>query len=341
MDMAVSVELEINVDPADACTETGDLRGEAPGGLIFEQQGVSFKPGKFTLSLTSLQKLDKKIQKLDFRVNWSSQRTSAALSASTANKVYVTVDKPRDPGKAPHGVTSKRMDKAVEFVAPMGTTNPQTIVHKLMQKLPYYVLHADPAVPSKYHHPNYYNSDGGAWPIADYMAYYAECQAIVRFVRKITKQLGIPGDGKMVFVYADPVAPMIAKEDDESVPHPALWHHPGYSLIDKKVTSADIDRRYPPSHTKMPDGSVSMGFNAYEACLKFTAKDGAEGKTGPLKTYYYPGGTGGSRTESLDEVLKHSFIALVEIAFAWYPTDSDPSKVAGFKITKIVAKYSP
>jgi hypothetical protein len=263
------------------------------------------------------------------------------MSAQSSNVAYVTIDVPSDPGVAAHAVTLKRMAKSVGLVEPMASTNPQTIVHELMKKLPYYVLRADPAVPSAFNHPSYFNSVGGAWGTADYISSYAECQAIVRFVRKIIKQIGAPGDGKMVFIYADPAAPMVAKEDDESAANPALWHHPGFSLVDSKVTSADVGRVYPPSHTKMPDGSVSMGFNAYEACLKFIAKDGDEGKTGPMKTYYYPGGTGGSRTDSIDNVLKKSFFALVQTTGAWYPNDKDPAKVWSHKLTRIVAKYSP
>ena len=339
MDKQVSVELELNVEPANACVEVGDVKGAGPDGMVFQELGVSFKPGTMTVTVTSGQKLRKKIQKLPFAVSWSTTGTSAALSANTSDDMFVTIDVPRDSGEEAHGVTLKRMAKAVDLVGPMGTTNPHTIVQKLMTILKYYVLSADPKVPSKFSHPNYYNSDGGAWPMADFLSSYGECQAIVRFVRKIITQLGAPGIGVMVYVYADPAKPNDALEDPEGASSPALWHHIGYSLVDKPVTKADVGRRYPPSHTKMPDGSVSMGFNAYEACLKFTAMDGPEGASGDLKTYYYPGGTGGSRTESLDRVLKGSFNALVEFAEAWYPNDKDPKRVSGAQITKIMAIY--
>lgn len=342
LDERVTVELELEVSPPDACPETGTLRGEGPGGLVFEKSGLTFKGGRMKVpAITSERKLGKKVEKLDFRVGWSTIGTSTALSAQTANVAYITIDTPRDPAASEHGVTLKRMDKAVSLVSPMGTTNPQTIVHQLMKKLPVYVLKANPAVPSDLRHPAYYNAVGGAWPLADYMPYAAECQTIVRFVRKIIKQIGAPGDAKMVYIYADPTAPLVAKEDEETIPNPALHSHLGFALVDKKVTHADVGKRFPPSHTEMPDGSVSLGLNAYEACLKFTAHDGPEGKAGPLKTYYYPGGTGGSRTDNIDDVLKHSFFALVEYAGAWYPNDNDPNKVWGFTITKIVADYTP
>jgi hypothetical protein len=149
LDEPVTVDLELEVSPPDACPETGTLRGEGPEGLVFEKSGLVFKPGRMKVAaLASDRKLEKKVQKLDFRVGWSTTGTSATLSAQTANVAYITIDTPRDPGASAHGVTLKRMDKAVSLVAPMGTTNPQTIVHELMKKLPYYVLKADPAVPT-------------------------------------------------------------------------------------------------------------------------------------------------------------------------------------------------
>lgn len=349
LDEKVKLEVTIEVLPKDACPETGDLKGVGPEGyspavskvMEFKKAGVRFQHGMSPVTLESDLNVIKTIQKLDFRIDWTSTGTSVALSGRTANPVFVTIAKPRDPGQASHGVTLKRMELAVGLVAPMATTNPQTIVHELMKKLPYYVLHANPAVPSKFSHPNYFNAEGGAWPIADYLGYYAECQAIVRFVRKIIKQLGAPGDGEMVYVFADPATPLAAKEDPEGKSKPALHSHPGFALVDQKVTAADIGRRYPPSHTRLPDGSVSMGFNAYEACLKFTAKDGPEGKSGALVTYYYPGGTGGSRQNDIDTVLKKSFFALVQMTGAWYPTDADVNKVWGLQIVKIVADYTP
>src|SRR6185503_1914015 len=97
MDKQVTVELELEVGPPDACQETGILRGEGPDSMVFEKKGVTFKAGKFKLQLTSDQKVPKKIQELVFQVNWSTQGTSAALSATTSNVMYSTMDTPTTP----------------------------------------------------------------------------------------------------------------------------------------------------------------------------------------------------------------------------------------------------
>ncbi|OOG55626.1 hypothetical protein B0E48_13435 [Rhodanobacter sp. C03] len=339
MDLAVSVELTLQIEPPDACSEVGDIRGESIlNGLVFEKTGVTFAPGPLTLHMESAGKLEKTVHVLSNSIHWSTT-TSTALSDSTSDTIFVTVDQPRDTGNHTHAVTRKRMRMAMELVSPMASTNPHHVVHELMKKIPGYALKANPAVPSKFNHPKYFNNEGGAWPIADYIEYSAECQAIVRFARKIILQLGFPGEAVMVYVYADPASPKTAKEDPESTAMPALHHHPGYSLVDQEVTEHDVGRRYPPSQTKMPDGTTSMGFNAFEACLKFTAKNGPEGKSGSLETHYYPGGENGSREKSADAVLKHSFQALVQFTSAWYPNDDDPNKLPGLKITKIIAIY--
>jgi hypothetical protein len=300
---------------------------------------VAFTPGKLKVPLTSGVELAKKVRKLDFTIDWTTEGLSTTLSGQTANVAYITIDTPRDSGEAKYGVNLKRMDKAVGLVEPMSSTNPQTIVHGLMKLLPFYVLKADPAVPSKFRHPTYFNTEGGAWPMTDFLSNFGECQAIVRFVTKIIKQIGAPGTGKMVYIFADPATPTVAVEHDESNSPAALHGFPNTALVDKPVAAGDVGKRFPPSHTRMPDGSVSMGLNAFEACLKFTAHDGPEGKSGPEKTYYYPGGTGGSRTESMSDVLKESFQAMIEYGGAWYPSDDDPGKVWGFKITKILTIY--
>lgn len=339
MDLAVSIELVLQIEPPDACSETGDIRGESVlDGLVFEQTGVTFAPGSMTLKLTSAGKLEKAVHVLSDSIRWSTT-TSTALSDSTSNTIFVTVDQPREAGDAKHAVTRKRMRKAMELVSPMASTNPHHVVHELMKMIPGYALKSNPAVPSKFNHPAYFNAEGGAWPIGDYIQYSAECQAIVRFTRKIILQLGFPGEASMVYIYADPASPRTAKEDPEGTASPALHHHAGYSLVDQEVTKDDIGRRYPPSQTKMPDGTTSMGFNAFEACLKFTAKNGPEGKSGPIDTYYYPGGENGSREKSKDKVLKNSFSALVQITSAWYPNDDDPNRQLGLKITKIITTY--
>lgn len=340
MDKTVKVKVIVRAEP-DGQTESGRLVGKLGSEPFFASNATTFSPGQdHTLVMETSRKVIKKVRKQSIRIKWVVKTDSSYATwtnlGETENEWFTTIDRPRDSGESQHGVTLKRMRKAVELVEPMKTIKPHEIVLGLMKLLPYYVLRADPAVPSELKHPNFFNSKGGAWPIAAHMSHYAECQAIVRFVEKIIKQIGAPGDGKMVFIFADPADPDTAKEDDESTPgRKALHKHPGYALVDKPITSADIGRVYPKSHTRMPDGSTSMGFNAFEACLKFTAR----GDSGGDETYYYPGGTGGSRTDSAQKVLDHSFYALVKFTGAWYPNAHDPDRERGLKVVEIAKIY--
>lgn len=96
MDKPVEIKLTIEVLPSDACSETGTLRGIGPGGLKFEKSGYTFRPGTQTLSLISDKDLEKKVQVLDFRIQWNVQGASGPITPpETANKVYVTYDTPR------------------------------------------------------------------------------------------------------------------------------------------------------------------------------------------------------------------------------------------------------
>jgi hypothetical protein len=207
------------------------------------------------------------------------------------------------------------------------------IVWQLMSKFPFYQLHDD-ATLAAFKHSGYFNRPtGGAWPMADYIAESGQCQAIVRFVRDVLKELGIPGTTQVVYIYAERSSPYTAKESD--VPVGYAWHGPpgnerSESLVDTRVTAADIGRRYPESHTPLPGGRVSMGFNQYEACMKYTFGG---------QSLYFPGGTNGAIWETADQVLKHSFPNFVEIGSAWYPNDNDPARTLGFKLTNILATY--
>ena len=66
-----------------------------------------------------------------------------------------------------------------------------------------------------------------------------------------------------------------------------------------------------------------MGFNAFEACLKFTDQG---------ETRFYAGGAGFKF--SVDEVLKECFYQLV-----WYRAVIDPKRGQGHIVEEIVASY--
>jgi hypothetical protein len=284
------------------------------------------------------------------------------VSTSGPHTVYVTYGAPRAEDDQPYidaatnkpvytaeplGITLKRMDTAVALVERVDTIapphieawgidsadptrtaqssialdRPHAIVHGLMKKLPGYVL--DP-VKRLHHfmHPGYMSPYGGAWPMADYLRESGECQAIVRFVRDIILQVGLPGAIETKYVFADPASPYTAKESDDGNAYTNC------ALVDQPVTAADIGSVYPPSHTRLGGGKTSMGFNNFEACMKFTS--------GGISLYY--GGGAGVYTDK-DAVLR-AFCALVEVEPAWYKKDFlGLDLVLGHRVTKILAQY--
>lgn len=319
---SIEVEIEMEVKPAGATPESGNLVCEVDGHEWFRQNGINFSPGTQKVKLKSGPFPNKYIQWKDHAFNWKTEGVSVSTTPSTTNhEIAFTLGKPE--GYEDSGITQKRMSKSATLLGSYGETDSHKIVKKLMTTLGKYVLRTNPAVPSEYHHPDYYNSKGGAWPLMDYLAYYAECQAIVRFVGDVIKQVGAPGTIEMIYVFAKPPNPKVAQEDTTGVTLTGT----NYSLVDSPVTVGQV---YPPSHTILPDGSTSVGFNNYEACLKFT--DG-----GVMK--YYGGGTGGAAFDNKQQVIK-AFTALVEVEFGWYPNSADPHKVEGFKVKSILAKNS-
>jgi hypothetical protein len=314
----IEIDVEIEVKPSGAIPETGNLVCVVEGNEWFRKNGINFSSGVKKIRLKSGTFTTKFIALKALSFNWKAEKVSVPVSPSSTNHtVAFTLDKPH--GYEDSGITKKRLYESVKLLQPLALTDSHRIVQKLMKRLEFYVLSTNPAVPSKYRHPTYYNTEGGAWPMMDYLSYYGECQAIVRFVGDVIKQVGAPGSIEQVYVYAAPASPKIAKEDAAG----GLGNYPGYALVDKPV---ERDRTYPPSHT-LEGGVSSVGFNNYEACLKFTDR-------GLLK--YYGGGTGGAAFDTKQEVLK-VFSALVKFEGAWYPNAADPRRVMGYKVTKILA----
>lgn len=328
----VEMELEYEVGPSGAVSETGTLIcRDDRGDVWFTQENVKFSPGKAKLKLKS-NGWDKFIEEGQYQLNWSIENMEVGTSPSaTHHNVAFTVDTPQGySGDTEPGVTARRVFMSARLVGPMNTVDSHSVVQNLMTILGSYVLMASPDVPAKFGHPTYFktvagrltpNNEGGAWPMMDYLEKYGECQAIVRFTGNVIKQLGLPGDMEMVFVFARPENPLVAAEDKAG----GLGLYQGYALVDEKVKLNEV---YPPSHSEMPGGGSSPGFNNYEACLKFTDNS---------KTKYYGGGTQGAAHDTAKEVLL-SFHALVKVEPAWYPNDKDPKKVPGLKVVDILAK---
>src|SRR5205807_2197114 len=124
-----------------------------------------------------------------------------------------------------------------------------------------------------------FNSAGGAWPMADHMSATGECQAIVRFVRNVIKQVGCPGKTDAVVVWADP-----DKHEGREVLEAPL----GAGGLNGRKKSVNGQTWYAAlSDTPVTEGyrfhEGRVGLNNFEACLRFTHKK---------KTKYYGGGAG-------------------------------------------------
>ncbi len=303
-----------------------EIVGEGPKDLRFA--GDEAHPAaRVVVDVGSAAPLPSRIAKISFDVAWSAGDGETVSPRRTRNVVYSTAGRPRDNQQArfpEDGVTLKRMDRAVEWVARLDSLDPRIIVQALMRKFPYYALHPSPSVPRRYHHPTYYNDEGGAWPMSDYVKESGECQAIVRLVRGILRQLGVPAEARAVLVWSDPEV-----DGGRKAVSAYFDEDPGAGLDRTKVVGdrrwlaalvdspVEVGKAYPPSHTPV-HGRPSPGFNRFEACLELTY-DG--------QTVYYGGGDGVH--QSTDDVID-AFWGLVWVSEA--PRE-------GFRVEEIVARY--
>ena len=281
MDRAVEVELTIDVAPANACPETGTLRGAGPGGMVFEKTGHTFKPGRSKIKVVSDRNLEKKIQELDFAIDWSTTGTSASISpAQTKNTMFVTMDTPSTPPARP-GITLKRMRHAVRATAGAGSLDPHVIVQHVMSKW------------SRFNLDVVYDN---AWELGDDARdpvtgdlIGADCQTIVRHTDKIIKMIGCPGKAEFIVVWAKVPTPAKGEENpayEPNVVSPKQWYndHRPFDASRAKWRAALVDG----------DGRG----NRYEACLRFTHPDAS---ADPDAKKYYAGGVGVKK--DADEVI--------------------------------------
>jgi hypothetical protein len=259
MDKQVSVEVEIEVAPANACPETGTLRGEGPDGMVFEKKGVAFNSGRFKVSLTSDKNLAKKVRAFDFEIKWSTKGTSVPISPSTTkNKMFVTYDTPYNDTAYNNGVTLKRMEWVCTKCS--GDSNGHASVKKIHDSTSVFDLSASTPSP-------HWKIAGGA---------HAQCMDLAKFYMLATEMLGLR-TGQVVYLY-----PKVGKTTKESTS--------GSDNERRSVSSSG----HPSSTTHNafnPNEEILLvdqngGWNNYEACYKFTHPD----TTGASKTRYYAGG---------------------------------------------------
>jgi hypothetical protein len=328
--MGEHLEVAVTFEPAKdgAPPVMVDLRGEGPWALRFARDAIPVAKDSTTAQLTSNRPIPKRIAKVNLGVRWSAPSGEVVSPAQSDNVVYVTMNRPQEDREgifAEDGVTLKRMDRAVSWVEPLRTLRPHAIVRALMGKFPFYSLRPSPKVPSQYHHPTYFNEEGGAWPMSDYVDESGECQAIVRLVRAILRQIGVPGEARTLLVWADPEVEGGGKavtaywDDDPSAGLSRTKIVDGVrwiaALVDDPV---EIGREYPASHTIQNGGRPSPGLNRYEACLEFTDEG---------VTRLYGGGAGIFRDK---ESVLRAFWGLIWVS----PAPND-----GFRVEEIVARY--
>lgn len=353
----VTLDVDFEVEPKDACSTSCKITGTAGfGTLVFKASG-NIAGGVQTFSATS-GALPDEVSKLTGDISWSVETGNAGTfdaGSSSGHIIYVTIDTPISVGGREAGITQKRMEMAIKLVndtgkatapwtvPPPGLSRPHQIVASLMVTLGNYTLNRDLTVPAALGHPGYLISwaggsvVGGAWNIADFMTKKAECQAIVRFVRAVIKQVGCPGNAQIMVVFADPGVNngnTVLEEDWEHPPDPSgnvALHHAAPKTIGGKRCFASLVDVFPgDTPGNVFDGHArgrlpGIGANAFEACLKFS-------DSGTSK--YYPGGTGGGSMDNKEAVI-FVFQALV---FLSEPGGGQPSEWL-VKVEEIVKRY--
>lgn len=338
MGQSVTADLVIELDaPVAADTEIlvrGSTVADTEGFLRFEQKAtIAAGRRSETVKLWSEEKVPGVVQVRKRSMKWSVQLSPPSgrvldLGVTRDHEVFITLDKPVDEKKhCEDGVTLKRLRHAVNEVGLRGLFSSHGLAHELMKPfLRYQLRHIDGAPAS---HPGFIDlKAGGAWLIAERPRASGECQAIVRYVRGILKQIGARGQIEPWMVYALPDAPT------KAVPKPLdlkgglqpitklgsngkVWQA---ALSDTKVDSSMIDRRF---------AFGDLGLNAFEACLVVNAID----SDGNDRTTYYAPGTGAIRFDSPQAVLG-VFEALV-----WVELVGPPDSPQDFHLREIVHKY--
>ena len=339
---AVTVEVVFDVYPRNAGTTACTVKGKSAfGALEFSVAGNIQGGGAQTFTATSSNNLPDKVTKLTGDITWTVETTEDGpfdAGASWGHTVYVTLDTPVSiVGKSEEGITEKRMDVAVREVEKVASNDPHKIIEKLVNIFQSYTLTDSMPPPGvspvpvgswTYGHCKYFGPMG-AWPIIDYVGDAGQCQAIVRFVRAAAKQVGCPGEIKIMLVYATPLVndgKTVIEDEFEAVrgergmgglngnpndPDPAKQGHPKKVVNGKEWQAALFDRSPRAVGTLFEAGGDDngkppyMGPNNYEACLKFTANG---------ITRYYGGGMPGLSFDTKELVLSAAFPALVWVS---------------------------
>jgi hypothetical protein len=279
MDKEIELDVEIEAGPPDGEAQNGKLVGKNPDIFEAEKEDHFSAGAKMLQGLSSTGKLEKKVSKISSkRIKWKLKLDvdgTARGNRSGGHTVYLTYDTPRDEGEMEDGVTVKRMEKAIEWVGGAGTLEPHDIVDHLFGKYRGYILgfrfltqsqqdylKKNPekkAELEKAGFAAYMKSDqGGSWPLTEDNDWGGECQAMVRSIRGVLMQAGVPGKAETKYVNAnanDPYTPLIKDGGTQCKgPNPRGI----YALADRLV---EKDEEY--------DDTSGIGWNNYEAYLRY------------------------------------------------------------------------
>lgn len=340
----IKLKVKFEVGPKTAAPQMAFLRGEYANGYA-EFEGVipNLAPGEHAVTLESKGSLPSQIAKIQKSFQWKLKPgldetlVGGTTGPHTMFLTYGTPIKDLPKPWAEDGVTVKRMQTCVDWVgslSPSDQNDLHRVVEKLMKKLGKYTLMSSPKVPEEFDHPGYQPTVqmgdlGGAWALAEYTTEGAECQAMVRFVNGVFRQLGAPGTYKPVVVYAHPGHKGGAEAMEQDYPPTTPVSHrkldKGLFTKTRELWSTLVDGHvdagwaYPPPHTPLPGGKRSPGLNTFEACLFLDANG---------KKKYYGGGAGSY--DSKQAVLVDCFWGLLYVHFL-------PG--GGYTVETIVRKY--
>lgn len=313
------------------------LRGKSNDAYVSFSAEVEFTNGRADFFVNADMPLPDRIKRLTpYPTSWhcTVNGIDHYLGVKNWDEVFVLFNKPINDLGSPvieDGVTIRRTRTAVALVEKTGGDDPHEIVARLMRKLGKYVVqpivdknptHYAPAV--KLGGPRFFEEKyGGAWAIAENPDLYGECQALVRFVIGVLRQLGVPGKAATVLVYAD--------EEDNSTAKTEHFEYGKAGGLGKSKYIREISLPDGTSYVQQLMLLPQMDFpileitkdvvpNAYEACLLFSY-DG--------ETRYYPGGVDGKHFRSSQEVLEAAFKSLVWVA----------GFDEGFMVFEVVAHY--
>ncbi len=276
MDTYIEVYLTIEVKPANACPEVGDIKGSTAAGAMFELKGWTFRPGLNKIYMIAHTALPHKIQTGDLEILWELSGTSVPLGFFddfTWNMMYVTYDTPYNDTKLDNEVTEKRLKWICTLAS--GDTNGHDSLQKVHDFGGKFALGAD--------------TPDNHWMIATGLR--CECVDLAKFYMLSAEILGLK-TGEVLYLY-----PKLSKGTKES-PNPQDMEA---REVKTSVPAHDELHRWHGSDVPKEDLMLvdnNGGWNRYEACYKFTHPD----KAGKMLTRYYAGGAAIYNTK--EEVMK-------------------------------------